>query len=76
MMIQMQPNTIPSDFFHWMIKTARVPKEILEMNLKLNREKKTPELNDVLRILDRYKGTEHAYKIISNLPLNPPVIPW
>ena len=31
----MRPTTIPKDFFNFMVATARVPKETLEINLSL-----------------------------------------
>ncbi|CAJ0755136.1 12636_t:CDS:10 [Entrophospora sp. SA101] len=67
----MQPNTIPSDFFQWMVKMARVPKETLDLNLKLTRGNSSLELSNMTKILNKYKGTRHAYKVVSNLPPNP-----
>ncbi|CAJ0926438.1 3151_t:CDS:2, partial [Entrophospora sp. SA101] len=71
----MHPNTIPSEFLQWMMEIGRVPKETLDLNLKLKRGNSPLKLNDMMEILDKYKGTKHAYQVVSNLPSNSVVIP-
>jgi len=64
----MHPNTIPPEFLQWMMEIGRVPKETLDLNLKLKRGNSPLKLNDMMKILDKYKGTKHAYQVVSNLP--------
>ncbi|CAG8445452.1 7545_t:CDS:2 [Diversispora eburnea] len=69
-----QPTTIPPDFLNFMIKTARVPQETLELNLNIVQGNPL-KIEDALKILDKYKGTKHAYEVVSKLPPFPTVIP-
>jgi hypothetical protein len=71
----MRPTTIPKDFFHFMVTTARVPKETLDINLIL---RKGLPLNkdDAINLVKKYKGTKNAIEVASNLPSYPPTIPW
>jgi hypothetical protein len=71
----MQPTTIPADFWYWMVRMARVPKETLALNLKLCRTKCSLELDDMLQILDKYKGAKHAYEVVLTLPSTPVALP-
>ncbi|CAG8477381.1 788_t:CDS:2 [Gigaspora margarita] len=70
----MRPTTIPPDFLKFMIKTARVPKEALELNLKHVRGE-TINLDDALHIVTKSKGTKKAFEVVSNLPPNPIALP-
>lgn len=71
----MQPTTIPPDFLHFMIKTARVPHDVLELNRK-SVWGNPVKIEETLHILDKYKGTKHAYEVVSKLPPFPIAIPW
>ncbi|CAG8623475.1 8901_t:CDS:10 [Acaulospora morrowiae] len=70
----MQPYTLPPDFLHFMIKTARVSKETLDLNRNFVRGSPL-KMEDALQILDKYKGTKHAYEVVSKLPPFPKIIP-
>ncbi|CAG8471157.1 13644_t:CDS:2 [Dentiscutata erythropus] len=70
----MQPTTIPPDFLKFMIKTARVPKDTLDLNLKHVRGESIT-LDDALRIVTKGKGTKNAFEVASNLPPNPITLP-
>ncbi|GBC04628.1 hypothetical protein RclHR1_05790009 [Rhizophagus clarus] len=70
----MRPTTIPKDFLNFMIATARVPKETLNINLSL---RKGLPLNkdDAINLVKKFKGTKNAFEVTSNLPPRPTAIP-
>ncbi|RIA84405.1 hypothetical protein C1645_832311 [Glomus cerebriforme] len=70
----MRPTTIPKDFLNFMIVTARVPKETLNINLSL---RKGIPLNkdDAINLVSKFKGTKNAFEVASNLPSYPVAIP-
>ncbi|CAG8482769.1 9018_t:CDS:2 [Cetraspora pellucida] len=70
----MQPTTIPPDFLKFMIKTARVPKDTLNLNLKHLREGGI-NLDDALNVVVKGKGTQKAFDAVSKLSSNPIAIP-
>ncbi|RIB15809.1 hypothetical protein C2G38_2039098 [Gigaspora rosea] len=70
----MRPTTIPPDFLKFMIKTARVPKEALNLNLKHVRGESI-NIDDALSIVTKGKGTKKAFEVASSLPPNPIVLP-
>ncbi|PKC03706.1 hypothetical protein RhiirA5_363000, partial [Rhizophagus irregularis] len=70
----MRPTTIPKDFMNFMIATARVPKETLNINLSLR--KGLPLNNDdAINLVKKFNGTKNALEIASNLPPRPVAIP-
>jgi hypothetical protein len=71
----MRPTTIPKDFLNFMIATARVPKETLNINLTL---RKGLPLNkdDAIDLVKKFKGTKNAFEVTSNLSPRPVAIPW
>lgn len=71
----MRPITIPKDFLNFMISTARVPKETLDINLSLR--KGLPLNNDdAINLVKKFNGTKNALEVASNLPSRPVAIPW
>jgi len=70
----MQPQTLPPDFYSFMLKAARVPKDLLELN-NLNVRKMPLDTMIVVDAVQKYKPTAHALKVAQTLPAYPPVVP-
>ncbi|KAI8063716.1 uncharacterized protein B0P05DRAFT_555409 [Gilbertella persicaria] len=70
----MRPETLPPDFYAFMVKTARCPKGALLLNEKNVRgiPIATTEALDMIRKL---RPTKHAVEVVSQLPANLPAIP-
>lgn len=58
-----------------MLKAARVPKDLLELN-NLNVRKMPLDTMIVVDAVQKYKPTAHALKVAQTLPAYPPVVPW
>jgi hypothetical protein len=71
----MQPQTLPPDFYSFMLKAARVPKELLELN-NLNVRNMPLDTLKVMDAVQKYRPTAKALKVAQNLPAYPPVVPW
>ncbi|CAG8501558.1 8173_t:CDS:2 [Ambispora leptoticha] len=71
----MQPNTIPPEFLHFMVKTAGVSRETLAFNKKFVTTKMPIDVEEALNILRKYKGTEKAVKLVSEMGRHPVTIP-
>ncbi|KAI8602325.1 hypothetical protein EDD21DRAFT_372230 [Dissophora ornata] len=62
----MHPDTIPKEFFGFMIKTARVPAEVLAFNR--TRVRGFPlDLSQVRTVVERLRPTERALATIANM---------
>ncbi|RUP50009.1 hypothetical protein BC936DRAFT_140735 [Jimgerdemannia flammicorona] len=71
----MQPHTLPPDFYHFMVHTARVPKGSLELNCE-NIRGFPLDVNRALNTISRLHPTPHALKVVNSLPLYPSLVPW
>ncbi|KAG0237684.1 hypothetical protein BGX31_003513 [Mortierella sp. GBA43] len=70
----MHPDTIPKEFFSFMVKTARVPAEALALNRV--RVRGFPiDLGQVRALVDRYKPTEHSLQVVSTMSEKVEAIP-
>ncbi|KAF9363903.1 hypothetical protein BGX34_003062 [Mortierella sp. NVP85] len=70
----MHPDTIPKEFFSFMVKTARVPAEALALN-RLRVRGFPVDLSQVRALVDRYKPTEHALQVVSAMSETVEAIP-
>ncbi|KAF9356513.1 hypothetical protein BGX26_005167 [Mortierella sp. AD094] len=70
----MYPDTIPKEFFGFMVKTARVPAEALAINRNIVRGFPL-DLKQVRALVDRYRPTKLTIETVSNLPENASVVP-
>ncbi|CAG8522836.1 5378_t:CDS:2 [Ambispora gerdemannii] len=70
-----QPDTIPPEFLQFMVKTARVPREVLALNKKYVTTNMPIDVEEALNILRKYKGTEYAFKVVSKMGQHPTTIP-
>ncbi|KAI7861729.1 hypothetical protein BDF14DRAFT_1898696 [Spinellus fusiger] len=70
----MQPQTLPPDFYSFMLKVARCPKRALEMNAKVVRG---IPLNpgEALTAVRKLRPTEHVVKVVEHMPALPTIIP-
>lgn len=71
----MRPDTLPPDFYSWMIKAARCPKTALELNEKTVRGV-TITTEEALTAIQKLRPTKHALSVVSQFPTGSPVIPW
>lgn len=63
---QMHPDTIPKEFFQFMVKTARVPAEALAMNRA--RVRGFPlDLKQVRAMVDRFNPTALTLETVANM---------
>ncbi|KAF9583843.1 hypothetical protein BGW38_008345 [Lunasporangiospora selenospora] len=70
----MHPDTIPKEFFTFMVKTARVPAESLALNR--SRVRGFPlDLKHVREVVDRYKPTTGTLEVVAKLSEYPEVVP-
>ncbi|KAF9100124.1 hypothetical protein BGX23_006088 [Mortierella sp. AD031] len=70
----MHPDTIPKEFFDFMVKTARVPAEALAFNRA--RVRGFPlDLKEVRSMVDRFNPTALTLKTVSVLSETPDVLP-
>ncbi|KAG1143041.1 hypothetical protein G6F37_007159 [Rhizopus arrhizus] len=70
----MRPDTLPPDFYSFMVKTARCPKESLLLNNENVRGfPVTPQ--HAIESIRHLRPTPHALKTLSQLPLDAPAIP-
>ncbi|PHZ12325.1 uncharacterized protein RHIMIDRAFT_203365 [Rhizopus microsporus ATCC 52813] len=70
----MRPDTLPPDFYAFMIQAARCPKEALMLNnLNVRGISVSPKL--ALDSIQHLHPTSHAIKVISQLDPNPAAIP-
>ncbi|KAI8582245.1 hypothetical protein K450DRAFT_228052 [Umbelopsis ramanniana AG] len=70
----MQPQTLPPDFYSFMLKAARVPKDLLELN-NLNVRGVPLDTLAVVDAVQKFRPTAHALKIAQTIPPYPPVLP-
>ncbi|KAI9022769.1 hypothetical protein CLU79DRAFT_804209 [Phycomyces nitens] len=70
----MQPQTLPPDFFVFMIKAARVPDPLLRLNAK-NIRKIPLDPGEALNAIKKFRPTQHAIDVVSALPPLPTVTP-
>lgn len=71
----MQPQTLPPDFYSFMLKAARVPKDLLELN-NLNVRKVPLDTMAVVDAVQKFRPTAHALKVAQTIPPYPAVLPW
>lgn len=70
----MRPDTLPPDFYSFMVKTARCPKEALLLNnINVRGFPITPEL--AIESIQNLRPTAHAIKTLTQLSPNAPAIP-
>ncbi|KAL0090897.1 hypothetical protein J3Q64DRAFT_1707611 [Phycomyces blakesleeanus] len=70
----MQPQTLPPDFYVFMVKAARVPESLLRLNAK-NIRKIPFEAGEALHAIKRHRPTQHAIDVVSKLSSLPVVTP-
>lgn len=71
----MQPQTLPPDFYSFMIKAARCPKEGLLMNEK-NVRGLPLDAKEMVQAIQKLRPTKHALSVVGNLPPHPVAVPW
>ncbi|KAI8378960.1 hypothetical protein BD560DRAFT_453314 [Blakeslea trispora] len=70
----MRPETLPPDFYSFMVKAARCPKGSLLLNEKNVRGLPiTP--NEALDMISKLRPTPHAVEVISKIPMDMAAIP-
>ncbi|OBZ87329.1 hypothetical protein A0J61_04629 [Choanephora cucurbitarum] len=70
----MHPETLPPDFYSFMVKAARCPKGALLLNEKNVRGVPiTP--TEALDMISKLRPTTHAVEVVSKIPLDMPAIP-
>ncbi|KAF9115864.1 hypothetical protein BGX27_006105 [Mortierella sp. AM989] len=70
----MHPDTIPKEFFGFMVKTARVPAEALTINRNIVRGFPL-DLKQVRAMVDRHRPTKLTIETVSNLSESTSVVP-
>ncbi|CAO3609883.1 unnamed protein product [Cunninghamella blakesleeana] len=70
----MQPDTLPPDFYSFMIKAARCPKEALQLNAKNVRGLPISPA-DALDAIKKYKPTPNAIAVASTITAYPTATP-
>ncbi|KAF9983769.1 hypothetical protein BGZ75_004756 [Mortierella antarctica] len=73
-MKKMHPDTIPKEFFSFMVKTARVPAEALALNRSLVRGFPL-DLTQVRSLVDRFNPTALALQSVSVMSDRPDTLP-
>lgn len=71
---QMHPDTIPKEFYTFMVKTARVPVEALALN-RVRVRGFPVDLAHVHEYMDRFKPTEQALRTVAAMTENVETIP-
>lgn len=71
----MRPETLPPDFYSFMIKAARCPKGSLEINAK-NVRGLTVTAEEALDVIHKLHPTKHAINVVSQMSSTTPVVPW
>lgn len=71
----MQPDTLPPDFYSFMIKAARCPKEALHLNAK-NVRGLPISPTEALDAIKKYKPTPNAVSVASTITAFPTATPW
>ncbi|KAI8393947.1 uncharacterized protein BYT42DRAFT_487758 [Radiomyces spectabilis] len=70
----MQPHTLPSDFYGFMLKAARCPKEALLLNAKNVRGLPLSQ-EEVLATIMKHRPTAHALQVAKQVPAFPVATP-
>ncbi|KAF9432834.1 hypothetical protein BGZ76_010252 [Entomortierella beljakovae] len=70
----MYPDTIPKEFYGFMVKTARVPAEGLALN-RANVRGFPLDLKQVRAYVDNHRPTKHTIEVVSNMKENVDAIP-
>ncbi|KAG0341842.1 hypothetical protein BG004_005879, partial [Podila humilis] len=70
----MHPDTIPKELFGFMVKTARVPAEALALN-RANVRGVPLNLNDIQKVIKRYKGTPKALATAAAMNVVSDIVP-
>jgi hypothetical protein len=70
----MRPDTLPPDFYSFMLKAARCPKGSLELNAKGVRGAAV-NAEEALAVIKKLRPTKHALNVVSNMA-DTTVVPW
>lgn len=71
----MRPETLPPDFYSFMIKAARCPKESLILNAKTVRGIPV-SAEEAMTAISKLHPTKHAIDVVSQLPTSTLPVPW
>lgn len=71
---QMQPHTLDPGYYSFMLKTARVPSDILRINEK-NVRGLPISAHETLQTIQKYKPTKHALSVVESIPAYPATVP-
>ncbi|KAL1930409.1 hypothetical protein VTP01DRAFT_10571 [Rhizomucor pusillus] len=70
----MQPHTLDPGYYSFMLKTARVPSDILRINEK-NVRGLPISAHETLQTIQKYKPTKHALSVVESIPAYPATVP-
>lgn len=71
----MRPDTLPPDFYSFMLKAARCPKEALLLNAKTVRGGSF-DADDALTAIQHLRPTDHALHAASKIAPGTTLVPW
>ncbi|KAI7852821.1 hypothetical protein BDC45DRAFT_179185 [Circinella umbellata] len=70
----MQPSTLAPGYYDFMIKTARVPHDLLRLNEK-NVRGNALTVHETLNAIQKFRPTDKAIQVVQSLPPHPTVVP-
>ena len=70
----MQPTTLAPGHYDFMIKTARVPHDLLRLNEK-NVRGNALSVHETLNAIQKFRPTDKAIQVVQSLPTHPTVVP-
>lgn len=71
----MRPDTLPPDFYAFMLKAARCPKGALELNA-LNVRGAPIKAADAISVVKKLRPTQHALDFVHQLPSESDIVTW
>ena len=71
----MRPDTLPPDFYGFMLKAARCPQQALELNAKDVRGVAV-SAEEALHAIQKLRPTKHALETVGQMTGNIPIVPW
>jgi hypothetical protein len=71
----MRPDTLPPDFYAFMLKAARCPKGALELNA-LNVRGAPIRAEDAIAVVKKLRPTQHALDYVNQLASESDIVTW
>jgi hypothetical protein len=71
----MRPDSLPPDFYNFMVKAARVREGSLLLNAK-NVRGSAVTAQEALSVINKFNPTKHAVNVVSQLSSDTSVLPW